>query len=85
MYSIGRAESQGHACNPKGHNLSAEENHGVCVGSYGALQVGCVHYRESEDRDDLATNVAVAHRVWLKQGYTAWTMYNNGVYRQFLK
>lgn len=83
--AVAMAESLYHECIPTGHNLSASENHGVCVGSYGALQVGCLHYNEGEDHNDLATNIAVAHRVYLRQGYSAWTQYNNGAYREFLK
>ena len=83
MTAIAKAESKKHSCDPAGHNLTMTENHGVCVGSYGALQVGCVHYN-GEDVNDLKTNVAIAHKVWLEQGYTAWTQYNNGIYRRFL-
>ena len=83
MQAIAQAENR--ACNPLRHNLTMSENHGVCVGSYGVLQVGCLHYNDDEDRNDLATNVKVAHRVYLSQGYTAWTQYKNGTYREFLK
>ena len=83
MFAIAQAENRN--CDPNRHNLTSSENHGVCVGSYGVLQVGCLHFRPDEDRNDLSTQVAVAHRVWLKQGYTAWTMFNNDEYEQFLK
>lgn len=83
MFAIAQAENRG--CDPNRHNLTNSENHGVCVGSYGVLQVGCLHFEAGEDRNDLSTQVAVAHRVWLKQGYTAWTMFNNDEYEQFLK
>lgn len=81
MYAIAQAENT--TCNPQRHNLTKEEDHGVCIGSYGALQVGCVHYN-GEDVNDLTTNVRIAHNVWQKQGYKAWTMYNNGTYKKFL-
>ena len=83
MSAIAKAENR--SCDPLRHNLSADENHKVCIGSYGVLQVGCLHYRTGEDRNDLETNIAVAHRVYLKQGYKAWTQYNNGEYKRFLK
>lgn len=83
MQAIAQAENR--SCDPTRHNLSASENHKTCIGSYGVLQVGCLHYRPGEDRNDLKTNVAVAHRVYLQQGYNAWTQYNNGEYRKFLK
>lgn len=79
------AQAENRSCNPTNHNLSSAEDHGVCIGSYGVLQVGCLHYRAGENRDDLATNVAVAHRVWQSQGYTAWTMFRNGEYLKYLK
>lgn len=85
------AQAENRSCNPTRHNLTASETHRrydgsvICVGSYGVMQVGCLHYREGEDRNDLATNVRVAHRVWQSSGYTAWTMYKNGTYREFLK
>jgi hypothetical protein len=78
------AISENRPCDPLNHNLSMNENHGICIGSYGVLQVGCLHYHDHENRDDLSTNVAVAYRVWLKRGYQAWTMYKNGEYKKWL-
>lgn len=95
MTAIAQAENR--TCDPLKHNLTATETHRdrngnvICVGSYGVIQVGCLHYREGENRDDMATNIKVAHRVytarasWDSSGYNAWTMYTNGTYRQFLK
>lgn len=85
------AQAENRACDPLKHNLTATETHRradgsvICVGSYGVLQVGCLHYRADEDHDDFATNVKVAHRVWKESGYTAWTQYKNGTYREFLR
>lgn len=91
VQAIARAENG--ECNPKKHNLTASETHKradgsvICVGSYGALQVGCLHFHKGEDRDNLKTQVKVAHRVWLeaKGSYTPWTMYRNGTYLEHLK
>ena len=90
VQAIARAENR--ICDPLNHNLTASETHRrpdgsiICVGSYGVLQVGCLHYRPHEDRDDLATNVKVAHRVWseAKGSYKPWTMYKNNKYKEFL-
>lgn len=93
MLAIARAENR--TCNPAKHNETSSETHRdrngnvICVGSYGALQVGCLHYSPNEDRSDLATNVAVAYRLWSNRqlwgnGYEAWTMFLNGTYTQFL-
>ncbi len=82
MLAIAKAENR--TCDPTRHNLTNSERHNGCTGSYGALQVGCVHYKPEQDRDSLATNVAIAHRVWQDQGYNAWTQYSNNKYREFL-
>ena len=90
------AEAENRTCNPLKHNETASETHRdrngnvICVGSYGALQVGCLHYRSDEDRNDLATNIRVAHRVWQQReawgnGYEAWTQYRNNEYNKFLR
>lgn len=90
------AKAENRTCDPLRHNLTTSETHRdasgnvICVGSYGVIQVGCLHYREGEDRDDLATNVEVAHRAytarqaWDSSGYNAWTMFTNGTYKQYL-
>lgn len=88
MAAIAQAENT--TCNETRHNMTASETHRdirgevVCVGSYGVLQVGCVHYGEGDDPNDLATNIRIAHTVWLKQGYRAWTQYSNGKYKEYL-
>lgn len=90
------AEAENRSCNPAWHNLTASETHRradgsvVCVGSYGALQVGCLHYSETDDRNDLETNIRIAHRLWQNRqqwgnGYEAWTQYINGEYNKFLR
>ena len=92
MTAIAMAES---GCNPTNDNLTSSEAHRradgsvICVGSYGALQVGCLHYGSDEKRDDFATNIKVAYRLWENHqkwgnGYAAWTMYTNGKYRAYL-
>jgi hypothetical protein len=90
------AQAENRTCNPLRHNETASETHRradgsvICVGSYGALQVGCLHYNSDEDKNDLSTNIKVAHRVWQSRqqwgnGYEAWTMFTNGTYREFLR
>ncbi len=94
MSAIAQAENG--ACNPLRHNLTASETHKradgsvICVGSYGVLQVGCLHYAAGDNVDDLATNVRLAHQAWESRekwgvGYEAWSVYLNGSYRQFLR
>lgn len=84
------AKSENDTCDPLRHNETLTENHKTCVGSYGVLQVGCIHYIDygyaltEANKNDLALNVQIAHKVWQKQGYTAWTEYRNGGYRKHL-
>lgn len=87
MTAIAQAES---GCVSKS-NLTAGETHKaydgsvVCVGSYGVLQVGCVHYQQNPVAlNDVALNIQIAHAVWQEQGYGAWTMYTNGEYGKYL-
>jgi hypothetical protein len=88
MLAIAKAENR--TCDPTRHNLTKSETHYnnrgevICVGSYGVLQVGCLHYQQGEDINDLATNVRIAHKVYLLQKYTAWTQYRNSKYKSFL-
>ena len=82
MLAIAKAENR--SCNPLNHNLTNSENHRVCVGSYGVLQVGCLHFQPNDDRNDTATVVKVAYRVWQSQGYKAWTTYRTGAYKENL-
>lgn len=90
------AQAENATCDPTRHNLTASETHRdrdgnvICVGSYGVLQVGCLHYASGEDRDDLATNVRIAYRVynerakWDVSGYNAWSTYTSGKYKAHL-
>ena len=82
MLAVMKAENR--SCDPGSKNLSPLENHRVCIGSYGLLQVGCVHFSGNQDPNDVGTNISVAHAVWLKQGYNAWTQYANGEYLKYL-
>jgi len=93
MSAIAQAENT--SCDPTRHNLTAGETHRdrngnvICVGSYGVLQVGCLHYSSADNVDDLATNIRLAHKAWESRekwgvGYEAWTKYKNGEYLKFL-
>lgn len=82
MLAIMKAENRG--CDPAVKNLSPLEDHGVCIGSYGLLQVGCVHFNSKQNPNEVNTNIAVGYSVWQRQGYNAWTQYRNGEYLKFL-
>jgi len=94
MSAIAQAENG--SCNPHRHNLTTSETHRradgsvICIGSYGVLQVGCLHYTAGDDVDSLETNVRLAHNAWTSRekwgnGYEAWTTYLNGAFKQFLR
>jgi hypothetical protein len=70
------------SCNP--HAINHQDNHKVCIASYGLFQVGCLHFSEGQDKTDIETNIAVAYKVWKSQGYRAWTVYTSGKYLQFM-
>ena len=77
-------KSENRTCDPSVNNNSELENHGVCIGSYSLLQVGCIHFSGNQNPNDPDTNISVAYQVWLKQGYGAWTEYRNGNYLKYL-
>mgnify|MGYP002079266814 CR=1 FL=1 len=92
IVAISMAES---GCDPARDNLTTSETHRradgsvICIGSYGALQVGCVDYAAGGNRVGFAANIKVAHGLWQSRqqwgnGYAAWTMYTNGEYRKYL-
>jgi len=70
MLRIMQAES---GCNPNNHNLG--DNHGVCQGSYGLLQIGCVHGVTIADMSIPSKNIAKAFQIYSGQGYNAWSTY----------
>lgn len=60
-------------CNPLNHNL--KDKHKVCTGSYGLLQVGCLHYAKGEDINNVPLNIAKAYVIYSerKNTFRAWT------------
>ena len=70
MARIMKAES---GCDPGNHNWG--DNHGSCKGSFGLLQVGCVHGYSADHLSSPANNVAAAYKIWRSSGYGAWTTY----------
>lgn len=52
-----------------------KDSHDGCNGSFGILQVACVHGVAREDLYDPATNIRVAHGLWKERGYVPWTTY----------
>ena len=78
MTAIARAES---GCIANNHNYG--DNHGSCQGSYGIMQVGCIHGYSADHLSSISNNVAVSYKIWQSQGYTAWGAYTNESYKEF--
>lgn len=74
MQRIMRAES---GCNPTNHNWS--DNHGSCLGSYGLLQIGCIHGKSVDYLSIPENNIQTAYIIYLRQGYGAWGVCNTMV------
>lgn len=79
MQAIATAES---GCDQTNHNLA--DKHDGCMGSYGVLQIGCIHFN-GESVDNFTVNIALAHKVYKSQGYNAWSVYSSGKYERFMK
>jgi soluble lytic murein transglycosylase-like protein len=70
MMQICEFESQG---NPDAENW--KDAHMGCNGSFGLMQVACIHGVSREDLHDPSTNIRVAYRIWKDSGYYPWTTY----------
>lgn len=70
MLRIMRAES---GCNPSNHNYA--DAHRTCTGSYGLMQIGCVHGYSIAHLESPSNNIAAAYQIYKSQGYTAWTTF----------
>lgn len=70
MLGICELESDGVATASNWH-----DSHDGCNGSFGLLQVACVHGVAREDLYDPATNIKVAYQLWQSNGYAPWTTY----------
>jgi hypothetical protein len=88
MAAIAMAESGGRA---KAHN----DNRSTGDDSYGLWQINMIDRLGPERRRQLGisgnaalfdptTNAKAARKVYLSQGFGAWSVYKNGAYRQYL-
>lgn len=51
------------------------DSHEGCNGSFGILQVACIHGVDREALYNPATNIKVAYELWKENGYAPWTTY----------
>lgn len=90
-YAVCMGESGGNA---RAANMG--DRHGSCNGSFGLMQVACIHYRNAgvygeDNLFDPKINMDLAYKVYTDSlsrggnGWQPWGVYTNGRYQQFLK
>jgi hypothetical protein len=47
----------------------------TCYGSFGLMQIGCIHWNPGENEYDPAANVRRAYEIWSRQGFCPWSTY----------
>lgn len=64
--------------NQLAHN--GRDNHKTCIGSYGYMQIGCLHFKEGEDPYNTAINIQRGYEVYVQAGRTfrPWGVCTNG-------
>lgn len=85
----GESRLNANAYNPEAHR--DRQGNVICYGSYGVMQIGCVHMQENpEALYDVATNLEVAKRVYQDSlnrrgnGWLPWGVYTDGNWRKHL-
>ena len=75
-YAVCMAESGG---NPNAVNMN--DNHGVCRGSYGLMQLACFH---TDNPIDPHENLRVANRIYAEQGWQPWGAWSSGAFYRYM-
>lgn len=84
MTAIAQAESNCRVEATGDTTLTYDVNGRTYGYSVSVFQVRILPGRENCDNHDLATNVLCAYNIYKGQGLTAWSVYSNGKYRQYL-
>lgn len=53
-----------------------KDSHKGCDGSFGLMQIGCLHGHDREELYDPATNIEVAYQLWKDSGFQPWSTYH---------
>lgn len=57
----------------------------VCQGSYGVMQIACVHHMENPDALFVVSfNLAKARKIYDRGGWQPWGGYTSGGYKRFI-
>ena len=67
--------------NPRAYNPEA---HRGCNGSYGIMQIACVHVSDTERLYDPEYNLQVARRIYDAEGWRPWGAYTDGSYLRYI-
>lgn len=86
--AVGKSESgeslKADAYNPEWHY----DRHGnkICQGSYGVMQIACVHHLENpEALFDVEFNLAKAREIYNNEGWQPWGGYTSGGHKKYLE
>ncbi len=82
IYAVFMAESH-----LKIDEINPDDKHKTCMGSYGIPQLSCEHlytYDIWDSWQDPEVVIAVAYKVYKRQGITAWGAYTDGSYLKYL-
>lgn len=86
--AVGKSESgeslKADAYNPEWHY----DRHGnkICQGSYGVMQIACVHHLEDpEALFDVEFNLAKAREIYNSEGWRPWGGYTSGGHKKYLE
>lgn len=82
--AVASAESE---LNPRAYNPEWHYRNGkkVCQGSYGIMQIACVHHMSNPSAlYDVEFNLEVARRVYNEREWQPWGAYTDGRYRAYL-
>lgn len=70
---VAKAES---SLNPNAVNM---EEHNGCTGSYGLMQISCIHYTGNpNDLKDVDLNLKIARKIYERVGWSAWGVCKDG-------
>ena len=73
---MGESELNPQAYNPEGHR--------GCNGSFGIMQIACVHVKDTSRLFDPEYNLQVARRIYDAEGWRPWGAYTDGSYLRYL-
>lgn len=68
--AICNMESGGHP-----EAVNGKDSHVGCTGSYGLMQIACIHTNDVEGLKNPEINVKIAHQLWKTEGFKPWTTY----------